>query len=204
MSKEPEGSTRARIGTIVSVLGALVALLTLLFGRGYLLEIALRPRLDYTRVQLSTDSKTLNACTIQNNGRSNATDVIVHLWIDEHGPPFNELNIQSNEGNAEVRAGGVGNTYAYVYLARLVRTHSVTVTAATLAPVTFHCRVADDAGPGQVILQDPFVLRPGDFIVLFLVGCLLAAVMLLIVYRLPRSWKVKSFDSDQEDRSSTT
>jgi hypothetical protein len=165
----------AKIGSIISFISLLFTILMFAFGKGRPWQIAIRPQLRViVQQQLTTGSTVLNACTVKNEGRTNAEDVVIRIWSEE-GVPFRGLNITGAEGDWDIE-GGEGESYANISLPRLVATHILTATVRTDAPITFRCEVADTYGLAERSAQGPFSLRVGDFVLLILPQILVLAV----------------------------
>lgn len=175
---------------VINALGLIIAFLVFALDEGYLRQITISSQLhSIVHPQLSIQSAnefiSLNACTVRNDGRANAEDVIIRIWSEPSISFFQGLpTVTGGEGLWEIEPAGGNANYARIHLPRLVATHALTVTARTDRPITFHCEVADANGPVEQEIRYPFSLQRWDFIVLLLAGFLFTVSGVFVIYQL--------------------
>jgi len=182
-SKLKSVDTRA-LGRIVTVIGGITTILAFVFGKGYPLQIFTAEHLH--KIVLppqETTSVYLNTCIVENDGKTNAKDLVVQIQA-EPTIPFRDLNIVGAEGGWRIEDGGTGSSHVRIYAPRLVATYSLKVTVLTDSRVSITCEAASalsraDEGPRKTLTS----LHAGDFSILIL-GQFLSMILLAVwLYR---------------------
>lgn len=180
------------LGLIVTALSLTVSAMVFFLGSGYPLRIAERSFLRYTvHQQLFSDSIYLNACTFENLGSSNATNVVIEIG-SASGASFLDLSIDGAAGSGGwfISSGGTGDDHATIRLDRLVPDSSLITTVQTEEPIVFECIATDDSGRATTTMPPSplFTLGIGDFAVIIAV----MLVLIIMVFAVSRRWAVSS------------
>lgn len=166
---------------IVSITGLLLTASSAILGGGTPRQLFFQPRLYFTESQLATDSITLSSCTVENQGRAIAEEIIIQAHFEDGTLFADNIIVTGGEGREVVEAGGqVGDSYTRVYLDRLVGGHKVAIIITTQNPASLSCEVTSSGGRAvSVDEESDFGLIWG--ILLLLLGEVVSTVIISFV-----------------------
>ena len=176
----PQRSSTLDFGLWVSMLGLVVAALTLIFGRGFFLNSFSQTQVKYETDQIPMEMQTISSCIVTNNGNSNATEVRVQFKSDANNPFIRDVEIMGAEGLGVIEAGKIGESHALVSAKRLANDDPLRITIATedQGPVT--CQVI--TASGTVRSANPiFNLAWADFLIIIGWNTLLWVAVIVLV-----------------------
>ncbi len=176
----------SKFASFVAILGTII---TAIYGKGLPWQIFVSPQLIViTHAQLGVETRTesifLNACTIKNEGKAPANKVYIILWSEPSVPFRDDPTIEGAEGKWDLEDGGRGQSYARIYLERIINSHTLTATVRTDLPITFRCQAAHEDGLAKMFRPSSLTLQGWDFAILISSGIFLTILGIVVINRL--------------------
>lgn len=140
---------RGKIGTIVTVIGALGTLLILVFGGGFVYNNWFNvPDLAYTILPTyKLQDQSFGGLVVENRGRATAHDVSIRLT--DLASNIEQYSIDSDE-LCTLKDGGTGASHMTIWLDRMTAGSATTIYLLTLEPIELDgVAVRAEEGPGH-------------------------------------------------------